>query len=316
MGTNSLNKLLAIVCSVFDAYSTVLFLPDKNSSEYILGAQFSLGNEIREDLRLAPGQGLVGWMIRNRKPLLINNFDRKRSRLGYYTGDEELKVKAFMGCPLKTGEGALCVDSRRSYNFSDKELKILDMFSGLACDISDGLTQVEQDLVEHRFYRSLQQIQGLRRQCPHWSVFLKAFLEIVSEATRFPVCFLAARDERGEGYFIEGSSQEIFDAKSLERKYSMKSGLVGWVFSNRQAVCSGESVCSAVGQTLLGKDAALPLCKTFICLPLLIHKKARGVLVLAHPEAMEINCATKGFAEMATDHLTLFLENLYLKSRI
>ncbi|WP_459899837.1 GAF domain-containing protein [Desulfobaculum senezii] len=317
MVNDSLEKLLGIVCSVFDAYSTLLFLPGEDAKEYHLRAQFSLGDDIREDTTIAPGQGLVGWIIRNHEPLLINNFDRKRSKLGYYANDEENKVKAFMGCPLGPSGGALCVDSRRSYNFSGKDQKILQLFADLACDIHCGASQVKKDQEEHRFYKSLQLIQGLRKQFPRWDAFLQHFLEIVVEATRFSHCFLVARDERGESYFVEGANIPVISGPSSgSGRFPIRSGLVGWVFANGQAVHSGDGDASGAPQPLLGKNSGAPEFRSSICMPLIIHKRTRGVLVLANEAPMEVTPPVREFVEMATDHLALFLENLFLKGRL
>lgn len=316
MGNDSLENLLSIVCSVFDAYSTLLFLPDENGGDYYLRAQFSLGDDIREGMTIAPGQGLVGWILRDRKPLFINNFDRKRSKLGYYANDEETQVKAFMGCPLQKTGGALCVDSRRSYSFSDKDQRILQLFAGLVCDIHTGASKAEKELEEHRFYQSLKVIHGLRKEFPRWDTFLQNFLDIVSHTTRFSHCFLAVRDDTGEGYFIEGTNAPVLADSNRPNRFPIKSGLVGWVFNNGQSVVSGDGETNGVPQPLLGKNSGAPAFRGSICVPLIIHRRTRGVLVLANPEPMEIIQPVKDFVEMATDHLALFLENLFLKSKL
>ena len=98
MAANQLEKhVLSIVCSVFDAYSAVLFLPCENGEEHQLTAHFSLGDKIAADTQAEPGRGLVGWIIRNRQPLLVPNFDQRQSNLGYYRDGEEASIKAFMG---------------------------------------------------------------------------------------------------------------------------------------------------------------------------------------------------------------------------
>ena len=317
MGTDSLDKILGIVCSVFDAYSSVLFLPDENSKDYYLAAKFSLGDKIRADTVISPGKGLAGWILRNRKPLLINNFDRKRSRPGYYDSDEEKKIKAFMGCPLRSGDGALCLDSKRTYCFSDKDQKILDLFSGLIAEMCAGALRDEQSLTEQRLYASLKVIYGLRKQFPRWPAFLRRFLELLSNATGFEHCFLAARGERGKSYFLEGQNQDIFsDKKQHKLKFPIKSGLIGWVFNNDAPVCTGEKGSRSTEKFVFGKNVESPPFKSVVCLPLIIHKRTRGVLVLAHKSPIDIPPEVKVFMEMAADHLALFLENLYLKNRL
>ena len=71
---------------------------------------------------------LVDWIIRNRQQMLVPNFDQHKHKLGYYREGEEAGIKAFMGCPVPTG-GALCVDSKRQYSFTDRDYKLLQLFA-------------------------------------------------------------------------------------------------------------------------------------------------------------------------------------------
>lgn len=316
MGTESLIKFLNVVASVYDAYSAVLFLPAEQGEGYVVAGKFSLGDGIDDGAVILPGQGLVGWILRNQQPLLVNNFEQKRSHLGYYAPADEARIKAFMGCPVHGG-GALCVDSRRQYSFSDKELKILDLLARLACDIRSDSSLLGQGMEETRYYRALQRIGGLRMRSPRWGDYLGSFLEQVAEATGFTRCFLAERDENGTGYFLEGVPHGFFPPSvQPPGKISIKSGLVGYVFGSDKAVYSGDKGCCPAGKSLFGKDVAAPELGCFVLLPVPIGRKTRGVLVLTHPEPLAVPPAMRTFLDMAVDNLSLFLENLYLQARL
>lgn len=315
MGTASLEKFLNVVGSVFDAYSTVLFLPGSGPGQFRLAGRFSLGDHIEPDTVVMPGQGLVGWILRNDKPLLINNFDRKRSHLGYYADNAENKIKAFMGCPLPCG-GALCLDSRRTYSFSEKELKVLDLFSRLACDIRENACRVEEGAEDRLYYDALRVLSSLRGRFPRWSAFLAHFLGVVAQATGFSYCFLAERDELGQGYFLEGVPQGFFaEGTSAPERLPIRSGLIGWVFNNGQPVFSGEKDGCPAGQSLFGRNLPAPPLKSLVLIPLGIHRKTRGVLVLTHTDLVPVTEPLKEFVALASDYLSLFLENLYLRAR-
>lgn len=316
MTSESLIKFLNVVGSVYDAYSAVLFLPSDLGAGFEIAGKFSLGDNIADGISIQPGQGLVGWILRNDKPLLINNFDQKRSHLGYYPSKDEAKIKAFMGCPVQGG-GALCVDSRRQYSFSDKDQKLLDLFARLANDIQNNAILIDNALEESRFYRTLQHISDLRRQSPRWGAYLASFLELVSQATGFSHCFLAERDEKGKNYFLEGVPSGFFPAPATRpEKFSIRSGLVGYVFNSGQPVFSGDKGCCPAGKSLLGKDVPAQDLGSFVLMPVVFGRKTRGVLVLANQEPVAVGPAMRTFLAMATDSISLFLENLYLQSRI
>lgn len=315
--SDTLQHLLGIICSVFDAYSAVLFVPASDSGVkedvFYLAKYFSLGEEVIQDVPLVAGQALVGWIIRNKKPLLINKFDSKRSHLGYYDPKAEKKIKAFMGCPLQGG-GALCLDSRRTYSLSDKDQKILELFSRLANTLWHKTSTQKQAEAEHHYYQSMQELQFLRKKYPDWSQFLSRFLAILSEATGFSYAFLATRDERGEYFFLEDTKSftNIKKEQSTVLCFPIKSGLVGWVFTHQQPVYGDSD--SPKSQSLFGKNDISPALQSVILLPVTLNRITRAVVVLGNPVTVSVTPALKAFVEMAVDHLTLFLENLYLRT--
>jgi signal transduction protein with GAF and PtsI domain len=310
----SLENLTQIVGNIFDAYSVAMFLP--REEDFALGAWFSLGDNIAVNTRITPGQGLVGWIIRNRKPLLVRHFDQTKSFLGYYLRGEEKNIKAFMGCPIPHLGGALCVDSKTTHSFGEKDQKILGQFSSLIAMISgDGRERgvSEKDLC---LFKYMQILPELREKFPRWSTFLRHFLVLLSQSSSFPYCFLAVRDEWGKGYFLEGWNERGFvDSDHMEEKFKIGSGVVGWTFKHHQPVFTEDAGNASEGVSLFGKDLG-PQMKSVICLPLVVHKRTRGVLVLADESGRDIDFTLKRFAVTIADYLALFLENLYLKNRL
>ncbi len=313
-GNNWLDRILGLICSVFDGYSAVLFIKD-NGGEYCLASSFSLGDSIKPGTTIKPGAGLVGWIIKNKKPLLINKFDRNVGCLGYYPGEGESKIKAFMGVHLPANDGVLCIDSKKTYSFSDKDQKILYQFAQLIEDVRTGIGQADTSAKSIDYYRYLTLVHSLREKFPKWRIFLENLLDVLSRATGFRYCFMAARDEVGQGYFVEGLGGDILPELDFSlHKFKMDSGLVGWVFKNGTPVFSGEQA-GPTDLPLFGKEFSSLHFRSVICLPLIVHRKTRGVLVLADSASIFINDEMRAFVRMVGDYLGLFLENLYLKSR-
>jgi len=303
---------LAIICSVFEAYSAVLFLPEAGE-EYKLASFFSLGDRILPPEEADAGKGLVGWIARNRQPLLAPNFDQRKSRLGYYQPDEEAHIKAFMGCPVPGG-GVLCVDSKRQYSFSDKDHKILQLFAELVGQLQrSGVDSPVGDVA--RYFVQIGIIQELRFRHKRWPVFLEHFLRNVREATGFDYCAFASCNADSQSYAIEGETAPLMLGGQQPASLPLSSGIVGWVFRNEQPVFS-ESEADAPSTAPFGKLDDVSKFQTVMCLPVVVSQSTRGVLCLAHTTALPMPEAMRSFTRQATDHLALFLENLYLKNRL
>ena len=306
---------MGIVGNIFEAYSVALFLPLEDG-RFALNAWFSLGDDIADETCIEPGQGLVGWIIRNQQPLLVTNFDQKQSFLGYYRKGGEDHIKTFLGCPVPSIGGALCIDSKKTYSFSDKEQKILNQFSALISSLCKDTGTMELSEKEACLFQCMQIIPQLRERFPKWSAFLKHFLDLLSESTGFPFCMLTVRDEWGKGYYLEGwNAKGFLDPSAMHDKFKIGSGVIGWAFKNQRPVFSEDSGTSSEGLVLFAKDQG-PFMKTVICLPLVVHKRTRGVLVFADPSGHVLNPTLKKFALTVADYLALFLENLYLKNRL
>ncbi|MCL2123492.1 MAG: GAF domain-containing protein [Desulfovibrionaceae bacterium] len=310
---NTVDKsTLTIICSVFDAYSAVLFLPEAEE-DCRLASFFSLGDRILSPEEADPGKGLVRWIARNRQPLLVPNFDQSKSRLGYYQPGEEAYIKAFMGCPVPGG-GVLCVDSKRQYSFSDKDHKILQLFAELVGQHQrNGMDSPVGDIP--RYFAQLGIIQELRFRYKRWPVFLEHFLHTVREATGFDYCAFASCDEGSQSYTIEGETAPLMLDGQNPAALPLSSGIVGWVFRDGQAIFS-EATGDASSTAPFGKVGDVSNFQTVMCLPVVISQSTRGVLCLAHTTALPMPEVMRSFVRQATDHLALFLENLYLKNRL
>jgi hypothetical protein len=208
--TTFYQKLMAMALNVFDAYSAVLFLPDPGSEDCRVAAYYSLGDDVRADVVITPGMGLAGWIIRNQKPLLVGNFDQKRGFLGYYDQKDEARIRAFMGCPVIEG-GAVCLDSRKTFTFGEKDQKILGQFAEMAGAHAASERRRADEGRDARYYRALAAISGLRRTHPTWPAFQSSLLRILSETSGFSSCFLAVRDESGNCYSLDAMNRGLFE---------------------------------------------------------------------------------------------------------
>ncbi|WP_432736289.1 GAF domain-containing protein [Maridesulfovibrio sp. FT414] len=310
-------NILSIVCNVFEAHTVVLYLPDGQHG-YALANYFSLGDDVSPTGAPLQKKSLAGIVIGKNEPLFINNMDRKGSTtLGYYTTKEEAKVKAFMGTPLEQSMGAICLDSKRTYSFSTKDLKILSQFGKMITSMLSCIRSVDAEGKKNDYFMTLKLLHDLRKRQPKWNSFLDNLLGMTAGASGFSHAFLTVIDQRGASFYVEGESQPILhrgDSKSV--RYPLGSGLVGWVYKNNEPIFIEENGTAQAATSLLGASATTRDFLSVICLPLVFQRKTRGVLVFAHENSKRIDEDLKDFLFMVSEYLTQFLENLLLKSRL
>ena len=312
-------RALATLSSVVEAYSTVLFLADpssKNNPVYRLAGKFSLGDLIDPLSVIEPGKGLVGWIAKANTILSVPNFERHKKRLEYYKGNEEMHIKAFMGCSLPDGKGVLCVDSKRQYSFSDKDQKLLHLFAQLIAEQLDIHNRKESLHTIDGYYNALKELYALRHRYSRWSDFLQNFISVTTMAAGCSYGVFCYTNNAKNEYVVEGeTSPLVWKPKSQAPAFSMNSGAIGWVCRNGEAFASN-SPTGMPESSLFGKGVTTPQFQTVMAQPIVIQRKMRGVFCLANELSLELTGETQDFVRMATEHLALFLENLYIKSRL
>ncbi len=310
-------NILSIVCNVFEAHSVVLYLPDGQHG-YSLSTYFSLGDDISPKGTPLQKKSLAGIVIGKNEPLFINNMDRKGSTtLGYYENREDAKVKAFMGTPLEQSLGAICLDSKRTYSFSTKDLKILSQFGKMITSMLSCIRSVDADGRKNEYFMTLKLLHDLRKRQPKWGSFLDNLLNMTASTSGFSHSFLTVIDQRGTSFYIEGENKPILQkGDSKTALFPLGSGLVGWVYKNNEPMFIEENNAGQAASSLLGASATTLDLMSVICLPLVFQRKTRGVLVLANEDPKRIDEDLKDFLFMVSEYLNQFLENLFLKSKL
>ena len=73
---------------------------------------------------------------------------------GFFAHFFQERIRAFMGYPVAATGGALCLDSRKTYTFGEKDLKILSQFAELAGNHLAGGVFVKRSTADQRLLGS------------------------------------------------------------------------------------------------------------------------------------------------------------------
>ncbi|MCX7966624.1 MAG: diguanylate cyclase [Syntrophorhabdaceae bacterium] len=154
---NSIDRFTQLIFNVYEAFTVAVYIRDQKHLKCISSVTFSRGFDKN---RLLSIEGtLPGWVIKHSQPLIIPNFDKDESALGYYSSAEE--IKSFMGYPMGT-EGVIVVDSKKKWVFTDKEKRIL---SGFAAAI---LEEIEK---ERKYLEAEEKIEELNSEKRIFTLF-------------------------------------------------------------------------------------------------------------------------------------------------
>ncbi len=319
--STSEQQMLNLICNMLDAYTVTLFLPASaegqnegaEEDDYVLAAWFSLGDNVVAETRIRAGQGLVGWIVDKKQSLDMPAFDQNEGGLFYYAPGGEQSIKAFMGCPLPSG-GALCVDTKRQYGFTEKELRHLQMFATIL-DSVHSQSSFDRSISEIPLYFSkLRAISELVSGYKGWDVFISGFVTCVAAATGFDYCAFANVEVPGESYCIAAENQPVLVHNNEPFFQSISYGLAGWVFRNGQDVVQDGEDGRAVA--LFGTSENLPAFAAVACLPVFINRSPRACLCLGHTQPHKVSPSMRAFLHEAVFILSMHAEVLYLRNRL
>lgn len=314
MSTFDTDTLLQLARDALAAHCAVLFLPEPDG-RFVLAASACEGSPATVPAAVAPGKGLVGWILRNRQPLVVNNFDPLHSRLGYYEEKEEGNIAAFMGFPLPGG-GALCVDCLEPREFNRREQRVLQRLA-LLLNAGEETTEKQREVGDAaHYFEQMEPLCEISARRPHWKAYLASFLQLTAETTGFDYVCFASLPEGSSLYTIEGESAPLLLEGETPARLPLSSGVVGWVFRNEGLPFYAEGLDGSPAAPLFGKSAAVPDFQSAVCLPVTMNQATCGVLCFAGLEPRSMPEEMRAFVRIAARSLGRHLELLYLRHRV
>ena len=227
-----IESILALAASVFDAYSVVLFEAPRDGRSQIIAA-YTQGEHIDQDASIAPGRGIVGWILRNNAPLVMNSLESSQANLGYYQEDWLPDIGSFLGCPLPEG-GVLCVDSLGRHAFPQEKQNLIAVFAEIVAQVLTMDSQNSGSDSGGTFLLALDRLAELRRRYTGWKSYIAQLLSILVENSGFEYAAFSSRPEGSPKYIVEGESPQLLLKDGKPTELSVHSGIVGWVFRNEE----------------------------------------------------------------------------------
>ncbi len=306
-----IDNFLALIASTFDAHSVLLFMPESENSPAKLISYFSMSEKsILRDAQIAQGKGLVGWILKNKEPLLYQIPEDNRANLGYYFDETEDAVHSFMGT-FVAGNGALCLDSKKCNFFSGNQQKLLDLYGKILPQLFAIVERSSQAAMVEHYFQLLEQLADLKKNYNGWSPYLRKLLQLLSVSLGFEYVAFTSLSEKKDHYYIDGEYPTI----TSKKEFSFSGGLVGWVYKNEEII-QNDGKDSVHNLPLYAKNDDLPVFPATVCIPVRVERNIAAVLCLASSNPKEFNSDFKIITRVISEDLAQFLEIVALRYRV
>ncbi|MFQ6101845.1 MAG: GAF domain-containing protein [Anaerolineae bacterium] len=176
-----------------------------------------------------PGKGYTGWVVRNRRPLLVSNVDgRQDIRPDLLPG--ELPFKAYVGLPLLAGDeliGTLVLIHDRPDSFDEDDLRLLEGLAGQAAVAVRNARLFEETRRKARELTALNAVAAAINQALDLGTLLADAVERVIQVVRADGGGIRLLDPASERLILSFSRGISAEYVATVRDLRLGEGIVG-----------------------------------------------------------------------------------------
>ena len=255
-----------MISNVMEAYTTSLFVVDEEKNNYLkLYSYLSFSKKLVKNCTLSPGEGIVGWVFREQKPVLAAHFDRSTKTLKFYSEDEE--IKSLMAVPLPEKMGVLCVDSKKSYRFTEEREKIFRQMAVTAVSLIKGERERKEKEFLHNLVKFLVEMEDVIESSSKNISFVDMILSRIVNKLQLSHAF----------FVVPGNDVHICEKDTIknetkcnkeEKDYYSPDGLLGWTVKNNKKLVIEKRNEKREKSFILNKKEEIKQFSNIICIPL------------------------------------------------
>ena len=260
------------------------------------------------------GDGVFGAALTQRAPVAVAGL-KASYKVPYYAG--ACPVRAICALPVYEHgrvRGVLVVDRVEDRPFLPKEIELIDeaaRYAVRAIQNERVFVQLERAKVEQgKLYRAAEAL-GRATTEPH---VIEAGVKSAREITSVDFAAVTLYDEASGTHEIRAASGEGVD-ELMGQRFRQNAGLVSMVLQNRHPLpYRGEY--DEKRQVVFTRRVSPPTMPSIYVLPLLVHDRPLGTLVLGSRRRAAFNDSVRGTLEVLSSHMAVSLSNARMLRRL
>ncbi len=308
-----LHQILVLTCQVLDAEEGSILLTDPDTG----GLFFAVtSNEEAANLRgqrIAPGQGVAGWVVQQNQPTCVHNVRQDRR---WYSGIDDItgfQTRSVCCAPLRhlgKTTGVIEIVNKRYGRFYKEDLNLLESVSSITAAALENARLYTDTRARADELAALNEIGLALTSTLDPTTVVRAALHQAKRMFHADQTFLLQPDPHtGELQAV----QALIGGATIQLPVQMKQGegIAGWVLEHRQAVLidnvQRDSRYSSQTDTNLGETA-----QSLMAAPLLTPEYVNGVIEVVSQEPRIYSHADLRTLQALASTLAVALENARL----
>jgi two-component sensor histidine kinase len=258
--------------------SCQIYLYDKANEELVLRATDGDSENVVGSIRLKLGEGITGWVAREKKPVAFAREAYKDHRFKFFPDLREGEFESMLSVPLLTNEGMIGVINVRTVNPHEYTRNQILLLSGIANQIAGGIERsrrLRQLKKQTDQLTTLSEVSQAITSNLYLEELLQLFVAMVAQTMGYKICTVMMVDKEKNELVLAATQAE-------NREYRKKPNLkIGESVSGRVAEQKQVIVLSDVQQspTYRFPDIAQKAgVRSMVSVPLMIQGEVIAVL--------------------------------------
>jgi signal transduction histidine kinase len=311
-----LHRVLGLTCEALDAAEGSILLRDRATGELVFAITRAGERDSLSGQRLAPGQGIAGWIAEHGCPACVNDVERDPR---YYDGMVPLtgiEVHTLLGVPMFYHDqvvGVIEIINKRTGGFSDADLGFLQTvasFAAVALENARLYTATRQRADELALLNSIG--LALTSTLDPSTVIVTALSQVARLFQADHVSLIQPDPESGALRFT--CALERGEPVEIPVTFPASRGVAGWAIEHAQPVLVGDAHNDP--RFYPGVDQQLGFStRSLMAAPLVARDKTLGVLEvvsdvphLYSPQQLDTLQALASTLAVALENATLYEE--------
>ena len=309
-----LDEILQITCQALNADEGAILLRDPSTDELVLEMTLSPDARLIRGQRLAPGQGIAGWVVQNRRSL--NTSDGTAYPHGAHAADQPAMASttSILCVPLiyrDDVKGVIELEKKHKSAFGDDDLSLLEAVASVA------VTAIENARLFTATRLRAQELAALHDLGLSLAVTLDSSLVIANAILQLEKLFAADILALWE---IDADDSELHLTHAIENSQPVKhpslclksgEGLAGWVAQTRRPLLLAQmsenpNISVRIIEYTRLKDGSA------MAAPLLRPDRLIGAIVVIKAELKAYTTQDLRLLESVSSTLAIALENAHL----
>jgi two-component system, sensor histidine kinase PdtaS len=315
----SLEEMLEFIAAtavrVTETDSASIYVLDETKGELILRATHEAPTGLVGRLRLKLGEGITGWVARERQSVVLDKEAYNDPRFKYLPELKDEGLQSFLSIPMLVKNeviGVLNVKTRQPHKYSPKQIRLLSAIGAQAAAAIDGARLQESISTRQTQLSAISAVSKTITSNLYLEEILHLIVAMTAKTMSFKICSIMLLDEDKGELVIKATQSRSHD---YVKKPSLK---VGESVAGR-AVQEGQVL--TILDVKEAPDYRFPdiaeregLC-SLICVPLRVKDRTIGVLNCYTSRPRVFSQAEVDLLTTLSNHAAISIENAKLMVR-